>query len=379
MNQRPPNRVACLEQELKSSVAIWAKESKVTNCIGRNFNRVDQILEGKTIYSFDNLASQMVFRVAITSGDMADYFRLGGKTVARSDGTDITWLHHDHLGSPVAASDLNGAEKWREVYLPYGDTMTSPSANADDISFTGHIEDAATGLTYMQARYYDPMIGRFLSNDPMGFADMEGDPAYVNRYWYAGGDPVNATDPTGEFIIEQLVLSGCMQLGACGAGFGGDATKPGRGGAGGTVGAGVAVGNDGGDMVFGTYTQVGGSFGNDTSAGLEITVGNGSPQETFEGTAAEVEFGGVVRGQNISAGVGQTEAGTQYATVTWNGAQSGGGGTRNTVRATPMVAGEFTERGRVSGPAVAILAPHYVATEAIIGLFEQDTIEDIEE
>jgi len=49
----------------------------------------------------------------------------------------------------------------------------------------------------MQARYYDPMIGRFLSNDPMGFADMGGDPAYMNRYAYVANDPVNAWDPTG--------------------------------------------------------------------------------------------------------------------------------------------------------------------------------------
>ena len=51
----------------------------------------------------------------------------------------------------------------------------------------------------MQARYYDPVLGRFLSNDPVGFA--EGGPAYFNRYMYTANDPVNAIDLTGEEIV----------------------------------------------------------------------------------------------------------------------------------------------------------------------------------
>ena len=60
------------------------------------------------------------------------------------------------------------------------------------------LEDSATGLTYMQARYYDPVIGRFLSNDPVGFIASGYDPRYVNRYAYAANEPINNTDPTGE-------------------------------------------------------------------------------------------------------------------------------------------------------------------------------------
>jgi len=48
----------------------------------------------------------------------------------------------------------------------------------------------------MQARYYDPVIGRFLSVDPVGFL-MVGDPGYVNQYAYLKNDPINETDPTG--------------------------------------------------------------------------------------------------------------------------------------------------------------------------------------
>jgi len=49
----------------------------------------------------------------------------------------------------------------------------------------------------MQARFYDPTIGRFLANDPVGFADS-GNPAMFNRYAYCYDDPVNCADPDGE-------------------------------------------------------------------------------------------------------------------------------------------------------------------------------------
>lgn len=89
--------------------------------------------------------------------------------------------------------------QWKENYLPFGEKWGASPANDDGMSFTGHIQDSSTGLTYMQARYYHPAVGRFLSNDPVGFAS--GGPGYFNRYAYSFTDPINNIDPDGQQVV----------------------------------------------------------------------------------------------------------------------------------------------------------------------------------
>ncbi|MEP2103754.1 MAG: RHS repeat-associated core domain-containing protein [Parasphingorhabdus sp.] len=165
-----------------------------------NLKRAKQIVAGKTIYSFYNASGALIHRDDTTSNAKTDYIRAAGKTIARIKAGTVSYVHQDHLGSPVASTDAAGAIAWREDFTPYGEKRLDPNDNKDDEGFTGHIDDSATGLTYMQARYYDPVIGRFLSNDPVGFAD--GGISYFNRFAYVGNNPVNATDPTGLYICE---------------------------------------------------------------------------------------------------------------------------------------------------------------------------------
>uniref|UniRef100_UPI003566F328 RHS repeat-associated core domain-containing protein n=1 Tax=Arsukibacterium sp. TaxID=1977258 RepID=UPI003566F328 len=98
----------------------------------------------------------------------------------------------------VAVSGTNsaGTVTWRQKHTPFGEELNAVAANKDEIDFTGHIKDSDTGLNYMQARYYDPVIGRFYSNDPAGFTASN--PMMFNRYAYANNNPYKFVDPDGK-------------------------------------------------------------------------------------------------------------------------------------------------------------------------------------
>lgn len=89
----------------------------------------------------------------------------------------------------------------------------NPPGNADDVGYTGHVQDVATGLAYMQARYYDPVIGRFLSPDPVGFSTAR--PEMFNRYSYANNSPLNFSDPNGEAGVVGTIAFAPEVIAAC--------------------------------------------------------------------------------------------------------------------------------------------------------------------
>jgi RHS repeat-associated protein len=65
------------------------------------------------------------------------------------------------------------------------------------IGYAGHVNDLSTGLSYQQQRYYDPLLGRFITADPV-VSDMNSGGNF-NRYWYANNSPYRYRDPDGRF------------------------------------------------------------------------------------------------------------------------------------------------------------------------------------
>ena len=170
-----------------------------------NMKRVRSIIDTgsgpKTIYNVYDASGQLVHVDEETDGIETDYLHGMGQALARikdsGTGDVFTYLHPDHLGSPqIGTNGITGAVEFTEHYTPFGEALLSQAANDNQSGFTGHIKDKSTGLNYMQARYYDPNIGRFLSIDPVTFMDT-GNPNFFNRYAYTFNDPINLTDPTG--------------------------------------------------------------------------------------------------------------------------------------------------------------------------------------
>lgn len=108
---------------------------------------------------------------------------------------EVIYYHTDALGSPVAITDESGDVIERREYEPYGKQLDGSLAGGP--GYTGHVSDAETGLSYMQQRYYDPGIGRFLSVDPVMANGNTG--GNFNRYWYANNNTYTFVDPDGEF------------------------------------------------------------------------------------------------------------------------------------------------------------------------------------
>jgi RHS repeat-associated protein len=86
-----------------------------------------------------------------------------------------------------------GSEMIVEAQVAMGNS--SQNTNNTNVGYTGHQWDNDTGLNYMQARYYDPLLARFYSNDPAGYT---GDITTFNRYSYVGNNPYKYTDPNGK-------------------------------------------------------------------------------------------------------------------------------------------------------------------------------------
>ncbi|MBB3815124.1 RHS repeat-associated protein [Xanthomonas arboricola] len=123
----------------------------------------------------------------------------------------VRYVHADGLGSVSVLTDQNRNIIERREYEPYGASL---GISVDGVGYTGHVMDAATGLTYMQQRYYDPVVGRFLSSDPVTAYSNPVDA--FNRYWYANNNPYKFIDLDGNegkvAWLVKLTASGTRKL-----------------------------------------------------------------------------------------------------------------------------------------------------------------------
>ncbi|MGE0642539.1 MAG: RHS repeat-associated core domain-containing protein [Nitrospira sp.] len=109
----------------------------------------------------------------------------------RTEGGVAKTLLPDALGSTVALGDGTGTLQTQYTYEPFGMTTQTGTASTNSYKYTGR-EDDGTGLLYYRARYYQPRLQRFISEDPIAIA-----PADVNTYAYTRNSPVNFIDPRG--------------------------------------------------------------------------------------------------------------------------------------------------------------------------------------
>jgi len=143
------------------------------------------------------------------------YYSAGGVQLAsKTTGGSTLVTLGDVQGSAQVTVDASG-QVARNAYTPYG-VKRAGSNVASAHGWLNQIADADTGLTYLNARYYDPALGRFLSPDPLL---NPGDPRTLDPYRYADNNPVVYLDATGLSPCDSMMS---FAMGLLGHGCGGN-------------------------------------------------------------------------------------------------------------------------------------------------------------
>lgn len=156
-------------------------------------HRVRTVRGGETVYQVYTQGGDLLME-RTNAGTTRKYARLGGQLIGETINGARRAIHTDVIGSVRQKSDAFGTLVHEDVRAPYGSTLLGWQYQ-NGPAFTGHMEDGATGLTYMKARYYDPVAMRFISPDPV-YVDL-GTGGNFNRYWYANNNPYTYVDPDG--------------------------------------------------------------------------------------------------------------------------------------------------------------------------------------
>ena len=118
----------------------------------------------------------------------------------------LYYYHLDHLNSTKIVSDEEGAVDVRYVYRAFGEQLAKIGEGDARYTYSGKELDDETNLYYFNARYYDAVIGRFISEDPA----QDG----TNWYVYADNNPLKFVDPAGLvfFQVTDVYESGYISI-----------------------------------------------------------------------------------------------------------------------------------------------------------------------
>ena len=155
------------------------------------------------------------------------YYYAGGKLMRMTWGTNTIDFFYDASGLPYAMKyngtayyyitnlqgdvmrivDANGTVMASYDYDPYGKVLsdTGTLANINPLHYRGYVCDQETGFYYLQSRYYDPAVGRFVNAD--SYASTGQDVIGHNMFTYCVCNPVNKVDPAGHIAVSMAVAA----------------------------------------------------------------------------------------------------------------------------------------------------------------------------
>lgn len=119
----------------------------------------------------------------------------------------------DAQGSICQLTDDDGKIVAQYEYDDYGSTKITGKKGKNVLAYTGAVYDATTGDYYLNARYYSPERGSFLSQDT--YRGEQSRPETWNLYAYCAGNPINYVDPSGHFAVWIAITAVVVAVSAC--------------------------------------------------------------------------------------------------------------------------------------------------------------------
>lgn len=148
--------------------------------------------------------------------------KVGGRPASVSTEPAVYTYVKNLQGDVIRILDKTGKIVVSYTYNPWGvPTVTGDTelAALNPCSYRGYDYDEETGYYYLQSRYYDPEVGRFLNTDEVEYLDTSGQLTSCNLFVYCNNSPIGATDPDGHFAIyilgASIVLSPAIIIAAC--------------------------------------------------------------------------------------------------------------------------------------------------------------------
>jgi len=263
------------------------------------------------------------------SGSSISYIYLGGQRVAQIRNGNVMYYHADHLGGTNLLTDDTGAVKELCEYKPFGGFAAHEKYGMSNETawfyFTGKEFDEKIGLYYYGARYYNPLIGKFITPDTI--VQAASNPQTLNRYSYCGNNPINRIDPTGHSWFSNFFKAiGIAIVGAALTIFSGGALAPlvgaywagvaGGALAGATIGGSLAAATAGNVTMGILAGAVGGAVFAGLSPGLSA-LGDGLARGvTLGGASGPLTQGAAMASNFISGALGGAASGAAVAGTT---------------------------------------------------------------
>jgi RHS repeat-associated protein len=150
---------------------------------------------------------EQVVRETNSTGTTLSSYIYGSHRLSQTQAGIVSYYHSDGLGSTRLLTNSSGATTDTYSFAAYGPLLTHSGSSNNTFLFAGEQQDFESNQYYLRARYYDPIVGRFLNRD--SFHGESQKPLTLHKYLYAADNPVNLTDPSGLFfgLVEQQVVS----------------------------------------------------------------------------------------------------------------------------------------------------------------------------